>query len=104
MHLDNQDSQQPDSDHDGTRKNWLDERRNVDLICYVLYATCAVLALLDLLYEKHPTCDCTETVIQNWEQWFNFYGFFGFIACVCLVLAAKQMRKVLKREEDYYDR
>jgi len=38
------------------------------------------------------------------EKWFGIYGLFGFTACVCLVLAAKVMRKMLKREEDYYDR
>ena len=35
---------------------------------------------------------------------FGFYAFFGFIACVALVLIAKQLRRVLLRREDYYDR
>ena len=34
----------------------------------------------------------------------NFYGFYGFIGCVFLVLAAAQLRKVLMRDEDYYER
>jgi len=38
------------------------------------------------------------------EEWFGIYGWFGFTACVGLVLAAKMMRKILQREEDYYDR
>ena len=38
------------------------------------------------------------------EHVFGFYGLLGFIACVVLVLAAKQLRKVLMRPEDYYDR
>ena len=38
-----------------------------------------------------------------WEGWFGFYGFFGFIACVVLVLAAKELRRLVMRREDYYD-
>jgi hypothetical protein len=29
---------------------------------------------------------------------------YGFAACVVLVLLAKQLRKLLKRSEDFYDR
>jgi hypothetical protein len=39
----------------------------------------------------------------GFEYWFGFYALFGFIACVSLVLAAKVLRKVVKRDEDYYD-
>ena len=35
---------------------------------------------------------------------YGFYGIFGFVACVALVLIAKQLRRVLMRPEDYYDR
>ena len=38
------------------------------------------------------------------EHVFGFYGLFGFVACVALVLVAKQLRRVLMRPEDYYDR
>ena len=38
-----------------------------------------------------------------WEEWFNFYGFYGFIGCVFLVLMAKELRKLVMRDEDYYD-
>ena len=31
-------------------------------------------------------------------------GIFGFVVCVGLVLGAKQLRKILKRDENYYDR
>jgi hypothetical protein len=79
------------------RRRWLDEPRNVNTVCYLLYGTCALLGLLDVLpfYHKH--------VEFAWEGWLNFFGFFGFASCVFLVLTAKQWRKVVKREEDYYD-
>jgi len=81
--------------NDGKRY-WLDERRNVDKIWYVLIGVCALLFLADALYHKH-----VELEIENW---FGFYGIYGFVGCVFLVLAAKAMRKVVMRGEDYYDK
>lgn len=78
------------------RKRWLDEPRNVDKIFYTLCTVCALLGLADLFYEKH--------VHYSWESWFGFYGVYGFVCCVALVLSAKEMRKVVKRDEDYYER
>jgi hypothetical protein len=75
---------------------WLDDPKNVDKVYWSVIVTCAVLFLLDAFYEKHP-----EFAM---EKIFGFYGLYGFIACVGLVLAAKEMRKFLKRDEDYYDR
>ena len=34
----------------------------------------------------------------------GFYGIYGFVGCVFLVLAAKELRKLVMRSEDYYDR
>ncbi len=53
-----------------------------------------MLLLGDLLYHKHATF--------GFESWFGFFAWYGFICCVALVLLAKQMRKVVKRDEDYY--
>ena len=78
-----------------SKKYWLDDSRNVNKIVYSLYIVCALLVLADLLYDKHAHFD--------FENWFGFSGFFGFVACVALVLTAKLLRVVLKREEDYYD-
>jgi protein-S-isoprenylcysteine O-methyltransferase Ste14 len=78
----------------GERRYWLDEQRNVDKIYYGLLIVCAALAAADLFYEKHAHFAA--------ENWFAFYGVFGFVACAGLVLAAKELRKLLKRDEDYY--
>ena len=75
---------------------WLDDPANVDRLVRGFYAVCALLLLLDLFIPKHGGF-ATEHV-------FGFYAFFGFVACVTLVLVAKQLRRVLKRPEDYYDR
>ena len=56
--------------------------------------------LLDAFGHRHPSFKHEELPI---ELWWGFYCFYGFVACVLLVLVAKQMRKVVMRDEDYYD-
>jgi hypothetical protein len=77
------------------KKYWLDDSRNVDKVFWALCILCALLALLDFFYHRH--------VEFSWEAWAGFYGFYGFVACVGLVLTAKQIRKIVKREDSYYD-
>ena len=77
------------------RRYWLDEPRNVTRLCRVLYLLCGLLFLADAFYDKHPHFEA--------ESWFGFYGIFGFVACVGLVLAAKGLRRLLRRPENYYD-
>jgi len=76
------------------RKYWLDDPRNVRKIVYALVAVCVLLVVLDLFYDKHAHFEA--------ENWFGFYGFYGFVCCVGLVLAAKQLRRLVMRPEDYY--
>jgi len=78
------------------KEYWLDNPRNVTKIIYAVYLVCALLASADLLYDK-------EDIHFEFEKVFGFFGFFGFLACVALVLSAKLMRLVVRREEDYYD-
>ena len=74
---------------------WLDDPRNVKKVIWAVVISCVLSALADLFYEKH--------VHFWWEEWFNFYGFYGFVGCFLLVLAAKELRRVVMRDEDYYD-
>jgi len=37
------------------------------------------------------------------ESWPGFFSIYGFVACVALVLAAKELRKLLMRSETYYE-
>jgi len=75
---------------------WLDKPRNVDKIYYAVLGICLALFAADAFYEKK--------VHFAFEGWFGFFGLYGLIACVGLVLAAKELRKLLKRDENYYDR
>lgn len=72
-----------------------DSPRNVKRLIYVLYAVCGVSLLLDFVIHRH--------VDHPWESFFGFYAVYGLVGFVVLVLAAKQLRKVLMRRESYYD-
>ena len=76
------------------RKCWLDGRRSADKVFYGLALICAGLFLADFFYHKH--------VNFAFEDWYGFFAWYGFVCCVALVLLAKQMRKWVKRDEDYY--
>ena len=75
---------------------WLDSRKNVAKVFWGVVAVCVLLFTADAFYHKHVELQA--------ESHFGFYGIYGFVACVALVLAAKELRKILMRDEDYYDR
>ena len=73
---------------------WLDKKKNVDKIWYGLIIICALTVVADLFYHKH-----VEFAIEDAIP--GMYGWYGFIGCVFLVLAAKIVRKILMRPENY---
>ena len=77
------------------KKYIFDNPRNIKALIYGLYVACGVLLALDLFVHRH---------VEHWlETLFGFYGFYGFICCFFLVIAAKEMRKLVQRKDDYYD-
>ena len=77
------------------KKYWLDEDRNVRKLYISLWVVGGLLLLGDFIIHRH------EYISE--AGWFGFYGFYGFVGCVILVLAAKLLRKLVMRNEDYYD-
>ena len=71
------------------------KKETVSRMLLIFYALCIVLFAADFVIHRH--------IYHDWENLPGFYAIFGFIACVVLVLIATQMRKVLMRDEDYYD-
>ena len=78
------------------KRRWLDEPRNIDRLYYGLLAVCVLLVLSDFLYEGHPHF--------AWEGWFGFNAVLGFVAFFLIVLTGKPLRRMISRDEDYYDR
>ena len=63
---------------------------------WALVAMCIATIGADFVYHRH--------IVHPWEGVWGFYAIYGFVACVVLVLVAKELRKLLMRAEDYYDR
>lgn len=76
--------------------DWFDKASNVRRLLRIFYLLCAVLLGVDWLYHRH--------IVHPWEGMPGFFSTFGFIACVVLVLLAKELRKFLMRDENFYDR
>ena len=71
------------------------EKKVVDVIIWVLFGLCLLVSGADLFYDKHGHYD--------FEHLPAFHSFYGFVSCVALVLAARVLRKLIMRDEDYYD-
>lgn len=78
------------------KRYWLDRPENVTRLYHGVWAIGIGLVLLELFMHRHEEF--------AFAAWWAFYALFGFFACVALVLTAKALRRVLKRDEDYYDR
>ena len=77
------------------KRHIFDDPKNVKRVIHALYLACALSFVADLFIHRH--------VEHPWEGLFNFYSIYGFIGIVVLVLAAKQLRRIVLRKEDYYD-
>lgn len=78
----------------GRKLLFLDNMKNVDRIVYGIYGICALLVLADFFYKKKYYVS-----VENIP---GIYAYYGFFMCAGLVLGARAMRLVLKRDEDYY--
>lgn len=74
---------------------WLDRPGSVDRIIWLLVFLSAATVAADFFYHKHGH--------WGFQEWFGFDAAYGFVACVGLVLAAKVLRKLVMRSEDYYE-
>jgi len=77
-----------ESDH------WLVRPTTIKRIWQVSIAVLAALVLLQLVIKVKGYFGV--------DGWLGFGAAFGFFSCVAMVLAAKALGLVLKRDEDYY--
>jgi len=81
--------------NDNGKRYLFDNPRNVRLVVRGLTLACALLFALDFVVHRHLS--------HPLEGLFGFYAVYGFVACVLLVLLAAEMRKLVMRDEDFYD-
>ena len=80
---------------EGEKERFLDRQENVDRLLWAFTVLgCAVLAV-DFFFHRHA--------YLSWEHVWGFYGLFGGVGIVVLVQAAKGLRRLVMRDEDYYE-
>lgn len=79
----------------GKQTYLFDRPRVIKWVLRIFYGICISLVLIDFLIHRH-----VETSIERVPA---FYAIYGFFTCVILVLLAKQLRKLLMRDENYYE-
>ncbi len=83
------------------RRHFFEKPENLRRLFGAFYVLCALLVALGRLaprglarrYLEHP-----------WERLVDFYPLYGFLGISVLVIAAKGLRRLVMRPEDYYDR
>ncbi len=78
------------------KKGFFDKPGNFRRFMAFFFASLVVLLVVDFFIAKHG--------YFGWEDVPDFFAAYGFVSCVLLVLAAKVLRIIVKRREDYYDR
>ena len=73
---------------------WLARPSTVRLLWKVLWAVLALTVALQLVIKVKGYFGV--------DEWFGFGAAFGFLSCVAMVLVAKVLGFVLKRDENYY--
>ncbi|MFZ3032485.1 MAG: hypothetical protein WA138_00520 [Parvibaculum sp.] len=63
-------------------------------VLVALGAICASLIAVDFLRDRHGVFDV--------EHWPLFFCVFGFVVYWSLIVAAKQLRRLIERPENYY--
>lgn len=80
---------------DDNKTYWLDSPANVRKVYFGLWIFGLAWVIPDLFLHKHEDVEFAASLF--------FYALYGFFACVALVLAAKGLRRILMRREDYYE-
>lgn len=73
---------------------WLEKAGSVHSLIVGLGIVCALLFVIDLFYHRHG--------YFKFEVTSAFYAITGFVAFTLIVLAAGQLRRLIKRPENYY--
>lgn len=91
QHSTNEENDLPDL---ARRFLWADSSDAVERVILGLGILCAVLFLLDFIIHRHA--------YAPGESLPGFYAIVGFVAFTLIVLGAKQLRRLILRNENYY--
>ena len=73
---------------------WVDTERGLNRLIVGLMVVCAVLFLLDFIIHRH--------IKVPGEELYGFHAIVGFASFTVVVMGAKMLRLVIRRNENYY--
>lgn len=73
---------------------WVDSPSAVERLQKGLYVACGLLVAFEIVWHRH-------TYVPG-EELFGYYAIVGFFAFLLIVLGAKQLRRLIRRDESYY--
>ena len=75
--------------------HWLARPESIRVMWWLFIAILAITVLCDFVVEHHPYFGIDGS--------FGFAAWYGFLACGALVVFAKALGAILKRQDTYYD-
>lgn len=78
----------------GRWMTWVDKPGSDKILFWLLVAACVIVFLLDFTFKSKGYFDI--------EKAKGFYAIYGFVMFTGLIFAATGLRKIIKRDEDYY--
>lgn len=78
------------------KRHWLDKSRNISKIFWGLVIFCLSLVVVDIFYERHGYFDI--------EHFPGIYGLYGLLCALGIIFLGIGLRRLVMRDEDYYDR
>ena len=79
----------------GEKERFLDRQENVDRLLWGVTIVGVLALLVDFFFHRHT--------YHPMERLWGFYGIFGAVGIIVLVQLAKLLRKLVMRDEDYYE-
>lgn len=77
-------------------RGWADRPGPQKLIRWILYGICAFLFVAEFFVHRH--------IKHEIESFPAFYALYGFVALALAIIAGSALRRMIRRDEDYYDR
>jgi hypothetical protein len=72
-----------------------DKPKNVQRLLWGFFLSLLVLLAVEPFVHKHAEFP--------WEARYGFFATYGFVSCVALIYIAKGLRRLIRRDEDYYE-
>lgn len=75
-------------------EHWLDDRNNVRKLWRGFLVVLALTVVAGAFVDLHPHFEI--------EAWFGFNAAYGFVTCLAMIVGAKGLGRLLKRNDTYY--